>query len=77
MQENRPYEENIKKLEEIIRRFERGDISLEEGLNSFEEGITLIKACQKQLDRVAQRIQVLTGDGRLEELANLSGEEKA
>jgi len=75
--EERAYEENIKRLEEIIRRLERGDVSLEEGLSSFEEGIALIKACQKQLDRVSQRIQVLTGDGRLEDLAEKPGEERA
>ena len=77
MPEERSYEENIRRLEEIIRQFDRGDISLEEGLNSFEEGIALIKACQKQLDRVAQRIQALTGDGRLEELADSPREDKA
>lgn len=71
------YEENITRLEEIIRRLERGDVSLEEGLSFFEEGIALIKSCQKQLDRVSQRIRVLTGDGRLEDLADKPGEVRA
>ncbi len=70
MNESRPYEENIIRLEEIVRRLERGDISLEEGLASFEEGISLVKVCRKQLDRVSERLQLLTRDGRLEAAAD-------
>ena len=54
-----PYEVNIKRLEEIITRLEKGEITLEEGLSCFEEGISLVKKCQSQLERVAQRVQVL------------------
>lgn len=68
------YEENILKLEAIIQRLEKGDITLEDGLSSFEEGISLIKKCQKQLERVFQKIQVLNRDGHLEDLAG-KGEE--
>lgn len=74
MSEGQRYEENIRKLEEIIRRLERGDIALEEGLGAFEEGIRLIKVCQAELDRVSQRIQALTRDGRLKEIEDNCGE---
>ena len=70
MNRSRPYEENVKRLEEIVQRLERGDISLEEGLASFEEGIALVKVCQKQLDRVSEKLQILTRDGRLEDAAD-------
>ncbi|PKM85920.1 MAG: exodeoxyribonuclease VII small subunit [Firmicutes bacterium HGW-Firmicutes-12] len=69
------FEDNIKKLEEIVRRLERGEITLEEGLAAFEEGVSLIKVCQKQLDRVAERVQVLTREGKFEELQLEPGEE--
>jgi len=75
MKDNSTYEENVKRLEEIVLRLERGDISLEEGLASFEEGIALVKVCQKQLDRVSEKLQMLTREGRIEEVAdNAKGE---
>jgi exodeoxyribonuclease VII small subunit len=75
MTETITFEDNIKKLEEIVRRLERGEIALEEGLAAFEEGVSLIKTCQKQLDRVAEKVQVLTQEGIFKELQQESGEE--
>lgn len=57
------YENNIRRLEEIIHRLERGDMTLEEGLNAFEEGIGLVKTCQKQLERVSEKLRVYEQDG--------------
>lgn len=57
------YENNIHRLEEIIHRLERGDMTLEDGLNAFEEGISLIKTCQKQLERAAGKLQIIQQDG--------------
>lgn len=54
------YEENIKKLESIVQRLEKGDLSLEEGLKSFEQGISLVRTCYDQLERVSESIEVLT-----------------
>lgn len=62
MNRERTYEEDISKLEQLIRRLEKGDISLEESLALFEEGISLIKTCQHQLDRAAEKIQILTAE---------------
>jgi len=67
------YEANIKRLEEIIARLEKGEVSLEKGLANFEEGIALVKKCQKDLDRAAQKVQVLQ-EGELVDLADLKEE---
>jgi len=64
------YEENMRRLEEIVQQLEKGDISLEEGLTAFEEGVGLIKICQQQLERVSEKIQVVTASGELAPLAN-------
>ena len=37
------YEENMRRLEELVHQLEKGDISLEEGLTAFEEGVGLIR----------------------------------
>lgn len=68
------YEENMRRLEELVHQLEKGDISLEEGLTAFEEGVGLIKVCRQQLERAASRIQAVTQDGDLVPLANY-GEE--
>lgn len=70
------YEENIKKLEEIVRKLERGEVPLEEALSAFEEGVSLIKLCQKQLDRVAERVQILNQEGKSGTLPVLTEEEE-
>lgn len=75
MSEKSTFEDNIKKLEETVRRLERGEITLEESLAAFEEGVSLIRLCQKQLDQAAHKIQVLTGDGTFRELRQEPKEE--
>lgn len=54
------FENNMEKLEGLVRQLERGELGLEAALTAFEEGIALVKACQVQLDRSAEKIQLLT-----------------
>lgn len=56
------YEEAINKLEEITRRLEKGDLTLEEALTLFEEGINLTKICSKILDEAEGKIEILVKD---------------
>ena len=65
MSQQSSYEAKAARLEEIIRRLEKGDVTLEEGLSCFEEGISLLKNCQQELERAEKRIQVLTQEGVL------------
>jgi exodeoxyribonuclease VII small subunit len=44
------FEENMKRLEEIVRAMERGDVPLEESLKLFQEGTELVRTCGKLLD---------------------------
>lgn len=64
-EQQKTYEENINRLEELVSLLEKGDVTLEEGLKAFEEGVGLIKVCQQQLERVATKIKVVTQDGEL------------
>lgn len=51
MSENKAtFEENIKRLEQIVRAMERGDVPLEESLKMFQEGTELVRSCSKILD---------------------------
>jgi len=49
-QKNHTFEENMSRLEQIVRAMERGDVPLEESLKLFQEGTALVEACGKMLD---------------------------
>lgn len=49
-QPNRTFEENMQRLEQIVRAMERGDVALEESLKLFQEGTQLVQSCGKLLD---------------------------
>ena len=48
--ENKTFEENMLRLEQIVRAMERGDVALEESLKLFQEGTALVRSCGKLLD---------------------------
>lgn len=44
------FEENMTRLEQIVRTLEKGDTPLEESLKLFQEGTELVTSCGKLLD---------------------------
>lgn len=56
-QENRTFEENMQRLEQIVRSMERGDVALEESLKLFQEGTELVRQCGKLLDDAALQVK--------------------
>ncbi len=58
-------EESFTEINRIIAEMEDGSQSLEEALASFEAGIKLIKQCNKQIDKVEKKIQVLSESGEI------------
>ena len=64
------FEESMKRLEEIVSRLERGELSLEESLRFFEEGNELVKECSRMLDEAEQKVTLLRtgGTGEAEEV---------
>lgn len=56
---NISFEENMKELEDIVKKLEGSDISLEEMLSLFEEGVKRTKECSAQLQNAEQKISVL------------------
>lgn len=63
------FEENIRELENTVKRLESGEVCLEELLELFEDGIRRTKECTAQLRNAEQRITVLMkkSDGELSE----------
>ena len=50
-QQNQTFEQNMLRLEQIVRAMERGDVALEESLKLFQEGTELVKSCNSMLDK--------------------------
>ncbi len=71
-QEARSFEECLEALEKVVERIESGELSLEDSLATFEEGVRLVRSCNRKLNDVERRIEVLTKDSdgraRLQEL---------
>ena len=53
------FEAAMDRLEEVLRRLENGNETLDDSLKLYEEGIALIRACNTQLEAAEQRIRVL------------------
>ena len=65
MKKNPTFEENMQRLEQIVRAMERGDVALEESLKLFREGTALVESCGKLLDEAELQVKkiVTAADG--------------
>ena len=59
-QKNRTFEENMERLEQIVRAMEKGDVALAESLKLFQEGTSLVQACTKLLDEAELQVTKIT-----------------
>ncbi len=53
------FEEALERLEEIVKKMEAGEMTLEESLKAFEEGIRLSRLCARKLDEADRRVEIL------------------
>lgn len=56
------FEEALKKLEELVKTMEAGDLTLDDSLKAFEEGIRLIRFCTRKIDEVERKVEILLRD---------------
>jgi len=56
----KPFEENLARLETLVRQLERGELSLEDALICYQEGVALVGYCQQSLERTAKEVEILT-----------------
>lgn len=60
---NPPYELNFEaamnRMEEIVERFDEGDLPLDEMEKLFTEGMALVKLCGKRLEEVEARLKTV------------------
>ena len=70
------FEDNLKQLEELVRKMESGALSLDEMIAALENGRKLVDTCQKDLESIRLRIEKVTADGPkpVEIVTNANGE---
>jgi exodeoxyribonuclease VII small subunit len=56
---NIPFEEAMKKLEEILEKLDANDVPLEEAIEIYKEGMELSKHCHDKLKAVEEQIETL------------------
>lgn len=63
------FEQSLGRLDEIVRRMERGEVPLEEALRLFEEGTGLVASCTKLLDEAELKVTRISkgADGTVRE----------
>lgn len=59
-QKNATFEQNMQRLEQIVRAMERGDVPLEKSLELFQEGTSLVEACGKLLDDAELQVKKIS-----------------
>ncbi|HYR43964.1 MAG TPA: exodeoxyribonuclease VII small subunit [Terriglobia bacterium] len=69
MSDTPDFETSLKRLEEIVKKLENGELSLDSALQLFEEGIKLSRFCHTQLEEAERRVEIL--------LKNTSGQPRA
>lgn len=59
-------EDNFSKIEEIIAKMEEPEIALEDSFVLYQNGVQILKECNRMLDEVEKKMQVLNQEGELE-----------
>ena len=60
-------EETFEEIEDIINKMEAEEIPLEESFTLYQQGIKKLKECNRLLDLVEKKMQMINGEGELEE----------
>ncbi len=60
------FEEDLAKLEEIVKRLETGETPLDDAIDQFKEAMTIAKRCDSKLKNAEESIhKILNEDGTI------------
>ena len=69
------FEQDMKNLEEIVKRLEQGDIPLEEAIEKFKQGMDLSKKLQNTLLQAEETLTKVIDDNGDEQLFEKENED--
>ncbi|MBX0282904.1 exodeoxyribonuclease VII small subunit [Ligilactobacillus salivarius] len=75
MAEKVTFEQDMKNLEEIVKKLEQGDIPLEEAVEKFKQGIDLSKKLQNTLLQAEETLTKVIDDNGDEQLFEKENED--
>lgn len=62
------FEENLEKLETIVKNLENGDIPLDDAINEFNKAMKIAKICDKKLKNAEDSLnKIVKEDGSIED----------
>jgi exodeoxyribonuclease VII small subunit len=61
------FEKSLARLEQVVKKLESPELSLDDAMKLFEEGVKLSRECQKQLEEAESRVEILLkkADGKI------------
>ena len=65
--ENRSIEEAMEALDQIAKRLESNEITLEESFQIYKEGTELLQYCSRKIDTVEKKMLQMNEDGTVSE----------
>jgi exodeoxyribonuclease VII small subunit len=71
MSKPKDFETALRRLEEIVKKLDSGDLPLASLLEVYEEGATLSRFCQTKLQEAERKVEILNkkADGTIEKAA--------
>jgi exodeoxyribonuclease VII small subunit len=69
------FEFSLTRLEEIVKKLEGSNLSLEDAMKLFEEGVQLSRDCQKYLEQAEGKVEILLKKAGTEMSADPEAEE--
>jgi exodeoxyribonuclease VII small subunit len=67
------FESALKKLEEIVKELEEGELTLEKSLEQYEQGVRMARFCNAKLNEAEARIEMLQKDESGEPVTDAEG----
>ncbi len=56
------FEESLKELEGLVKRFEEGQLTLDQAVEAFTRGTVLKKQCEVKLQQAKSKIELVTAE---------------
>ena len=60
-------ESRMQKMEEILKKMENMELTLDESFRLYREGMEQLKKCSEMIDNVEKELQIIEEDGTADE----------